>query len=210
VSKRGRPPKPLVFRRPEWVPLLRDAFFQARDCAGSRVAAAQDLYQDLLRGRLTSAIREFDANDVEVTARILPPDYWQQFVLQPALPSHDESDPGIRLLLRDATTFPFYNAHFLVQRTELDRFYPLPGDKTIALDTASSLRRRKGVHDWFAICGEIARRCHDKTGRLVVPQNENKLAGDVLQWCEDKWERQPPVSDLREAVKAVCAALRGI
>ena len=49
-----------------------------------------------------------------------------------------------------------------------------------------------------------------KRGRLVVPQNENKLAGDVLQWCEDKWERQPPVSDLREAVKAVCAALRGI
>jgi hypothetical protein len=82
--------------------------------------------------------------------------------------------------------------------------------ETIA-SVKSPARRRSGPvlkHDWHAINGEIARRCHDKSRRISVPENESKLAADVLQWCEDMGRPQPADSAMRDAVKAICAALR--
>jgi hypothetical protein len=124
------------FTLPDWVPLMREAFFQARDCVGSREVAAHDLYQDLIDGRLTSAIREFDSHDVDVSARTLEPGYWSQFVLRPALPDNGKPDPGMRLWLRDADLFPFWSAMFYVQRARLDQFYPV--DRAAAKDTGGS------------------------------------------------------------------------
>jgi hypothetical protein len=74
-----------------------------------------------------------------------------------------------------------------------------------------TLRRRYSKYPWNEICGEIARQCIDpKTRRLRVPKNENALARDVLQWCEDTLGGEPPNSDMREAVSAICTALRKI
>jgi len=62
---------------------------------------------------------------------------------------------------------------------------------------------------WFSICAEIAGRCIDpKTGRVVVPKNENKLAEGMLGWLEENEQGQPSVSEMREAVRRVCAVLR--
>jgi hypothetical protein len=72
--------------------------------------------------------------------------------------------------------------------------------------------RRRGpvvTHDWFSICGEIARRCIDpKTGRVQVPEKEHALAVEVRKWLKDQDKGQPALSEMREAVKRVCAALR--
>jgi hypothetical protein len=75
------------------------------------------------------------------------------------------------------------------------------------------LRRRGPAtrHDWFLICGEIARRCIDpKTGGVQVPQKESALADEILQWLENQDLAQTAKSDMREAVKCVCAALRNV
>ena len=73
-------------------------------------------------------------------------------------------------------------------------------------------QRRRGpptTHDWHSIDGEIARRCIDpKTGRVQVPKSESKLANEVLGWLAENEQGQPSVSEMREAVKRVCAALR--
>jgi hypothetical protein len=208
-----------VFRPPNWAPLFTDAFFRARDCVGSRTVAAHDLYQDLLAGHLPSAIREFDRNEVEIRAEILKPDFWQQFVLKESawLPTDGKPDPGMRLWLRDADLYPFWSAMFYAQRAKLDLLYPNPatpqgneGESPISAPSPP-FRRRKGKHLWSEISGEIAHRCIDPpTRRVNVPENELKLADDVLQWCENKWKRQPPLSDMRELVAAICAALRKI
>jgi hypothetical protein len=71
---------------------------------------------------------------------------------------------------------------------------------------SESPRRRPGpvtTHDWIAISAEIAFRC-----RVKVPKSERKLADDVLQWCEDTYGKSPAESEMREAVKQVCARFR--
>jgi hypothetical protein len=69
------------------------------------------------------------------------------------------------------------------------------------------------THDWFSICGEIAHRCVDpKTGCVRVPKNESKLAAAVCAWCSEEprnWQ-EPGMTEMREAVKRVCAALREV
>jgi hypothetical protein len=69
-----------------------------------------------------------------------------------------------------------------------------------------SPRRRPGpvtTHDWIAITAEIAFRC-----RAEVPKNEREFAKAVLQWCEDTYDKSPAESEMREAVKQVCARFR--
>jgi hypothetical protein len=84
---------------------------------------------------------------------------------------------------------------------------PVPPSK----EPNRTLRRRATKHPWFEICGEIARRCIDpKTQRVEVPTNETKLREAILQWCSDTLEREPADSEVREAVRIICAALRKI
>jgi hypothetical protein len=71
--------------------------------------------------------------------------------------------------------------------------------------------RRRGpvtTHDWHYIDGEIARRCVDKTGRVLVPKSENRLATAMLNWLPTQGIDPPARSAMREAVKHICAALR--
>ena len=78
-------------------------------------------------------------------------------------------------------------------------------------ETRPPERRRRGVlkHEWHAIDGEIARRSHRSQDRLLeIPKSERKLAADMLDWCQEKYEKEPAESEMRDAVKAICAALR--
>jgi hypothetical protein len=92
---------------------------------------------------------------------------------------------------------------------EIVRLWPKKADKADVKP-----RERPGpptTHKWFAICGEIARRCIDpQTRRLVIPNSENKLAEAVLGWCYEQTDRRPAESEMRKAVKEVLAALRNV
>jgi hypothetical protein len=82
-------------------------------------------------------------------------------------------------------------------------------DGLLELPTDPPRRRgRKAKWDWPTICGEIARRCHNKSGHLEVPENERELARDMLEWCREEYDAEPAESEIRDAVKAVCARLR--
>jgi len=68
---------------------------------------------------------------------------------------------------------------------------------------------RRPKHQWLAIHAEIASRCVDpKTGRVRMPKSERKLAQAMLQWCRDKYKKEPAESEMREAVRVFCATLR--
>ena len=93
---------------------------------------------------------------------------------------------------------------------EAMRLWPKKADKTEDVKP----RERPGpptTHDWFAICGEIARRCIDPQTRcVVIPPSENRLAEEVLGWYYDLTDRRPAESEMRKAVKEICAALRKV
>jgi hypothetical protein len=111
----------------------------------------------------------------------------------------------------DASTTPPSDIEADDMRPPSSRPAPPPSERPN--DPLAPPRRRPGpppdTQRWFGICAEIARRCVDpKTGRVQVPKSENKLAEDVLDWLAEIGEGQPSISEMREAVKRVCATLR--
>ena len=70
-------------------------------------------------------------------------------------------------------------------------------------------RGRKPKFDWPTIEREIAQRCINKRTKVVkVPDNETKLAKDVLDWAATKFVDAPEDRAMRAAVKRICDLLR--
>jgi hypothetical protein len=42
---------------------------------------------------------------------------------------------------------------------------------------------------------------------VKVPKNESALAAAVLEWCRVEHDKEPADSEMREAVRRMCAAL---
>ena len=106
--------------------------------------------------------------------------------------------------------------YFYGHRDDVAKLYPVPGEPVREAagddDAMTPPTRKTGrplKHDWHSIDGEIAARCIDpKPKRLDIPASERDLAKGMLQWCSDTYEREPAMSEMREAVKRVCARLR--
>lgn len=103
--------------------------------------------------------------------------------------------------------------HVFLARADVLKWWPAatatPNNRT---EAANPSRRRPGpvtTHDWHAICGEIARRCINPKSKCVqVPKSESGLARKMLDWCQHTYDREPAESEMREAVRQICAALR--
>jgi hypothetical protein len=107
------------------------------------------------------------------------------------------------------------NGYPFVRRVDL-KLYPIPATPMMTAapqsDDVRPPQRRRGPllkHDWLAIAGEIACRCIDpKTGRVAVPQKESALVAAMCAWCNEQGWAVPATSEMSEAVRSVCAALR--
>jgi hypothetical protein len=189
----------------EWAP-LNEAFARIAARSGSRSLAAHDLERKLISGDLPSAARQVLHNGGEERQQ-LQPAFWHAGMLLDRTwePPRVGPDPGVQVRLQGPITGSWY---FFVRRAALDQLYP---EAPATHASPKPPRRRTGPvfkHDWHTIDGEIARRCHDKSGRLSIPKDENKLAEAVGDWLADEGRNVPSPSDLREAVKLVLAALR--
>jgi hypothetical protein len=199
----------------EWAP-LKDALIRIGASVGPLTLAIHVLNQDLLNGRLKSASRQL-SSDGKDTWRLLKPSYWRQCRVRD-LGFETGRDRGWQQV--DVTPVDNVEAvdgcYFFVRRADLDKHYPIAATPTTTAahrsdDTRPPERRRGPIlkHEWHAIDGEIARRCiNPKTRLLEIPKSERKLAADMLEWCQQKYEKEPAESEMRDAVKAICAALR--
>jgi hypothetical protein len=112
---------------------------------------------------------------------------------------------------------PPVNGYCFVPRVDVDK-HPIAATPMMTAphqseDIRPPQRRRGPVlkHDWHAIAGEIARRCIDpETGRVAVPEKESALVFAMRKWCEEQGWVAPAPSEMSEAVRRVCAALRNV
>jgi hypothetical protein len=196
----------------DWLP-IDTAFARIRDAVGSRELAAKDLHSLLLKGPpkgLRSAYRRID-RDGKTGFGELSPDFWQQFTFdyRDRYPSH----LWIRPTSDKAATVLRSVACFYGRIADPYRLYSTGKGERQDDVTRSSRRRRPGpatTHDWLTIAGEIARRCHDKYGRVLVPKKQSDLVNDMLAWCAEQLDKEPPLSEMKEAVSRICAALREV
>ena len=188
---------PLTFFPHEWVP-LRTAFDRIMSTVERRDLALACLNRDLRSGRLGSARVHSDG-----TMTRLNPSDWEQLTV--VVPSPMES----------VRVDPHVPGHYFVRRVDLDKYYPTP-TLTAApqSDDIGPPERRRGpvtTHDWHTIDGEIARRCIDpKTGHVEVPKKENALVAEMRMWCKEQGWAVPATSEMSEAVRRICAALRTV
>ena len=187
----------------EWA-AVEEAFDRIMTYARERNYAGRCLNEDLRSGRLRSAVVQISP-DGKRTETLLKPSDWEQWtVLVPSLRVHGWE--------------PNVIARLFVQRVDLDKRYPIAATQTMTAahqpDETRPPERRRGAiwkHDWHTIAGEIARRCIDpKTGRVAVPKKENALVDEMRTWCKEKGWAVPVISEMSEAVRRVCAALRTV
>jgi hypothetical protein len=188
---------------------LKDAYTQVLACVASPELAEHDLYRDLLDGRVKSAFRHI-SRDGNEEWRLLKPSDWRQWTLQGYMVPGGYS-VEVRLIEEGKAVA----GYFFIRRADLDKHYPTATPATTAvhrLDETRPPERRRGpvpTYEWHVIDGEIALRCiNSKTRLLEIPKSERRLAQDMLDWCQEKYGKEPAESEIREAVKAVCAALR--
>jgi hypothetical protein len=190
----------------EWVP-FGEAFTRILACVGAVELALYQVRQDMLDGRLKAAKRDISTDGSE-TVTLLKPSGWQQLkVFEPDTPGGSAYIAG-----------NFVGGHFFVRRADLDKHYPIAATPTMTAahpsDGTRPPERRRGpatTHDWHTIDGEIARRCiNPTTGRVAVPKKEHALASEMRTWCKDQGWAEPAISEMSEAVRRICAALRTV
>jgi hypothetical protein len=123
-------------------------------------------------------------------------------------------DDHVQALAGDVMEPPV-NGYCFVPRVDVEK-HPIAATPTMTAphqsDETRPPERRRGpvtTHDWHSIDGEIARRCIDpKTGRVAVPKKENALVTEMRTWCKEQGWAVPAISEMSEAVRRVCAALR--
>jgi hypothetical protein len=126
-------------------------------------------------------------------------------------------DKHVQALADDDGSEHPVNGYCFVPRVDVDK-HPLAATPTATAalqsnDVRPPQRRRGPVlkHDWHTITGEIACRCIDpETGRVAVPEKESALVFAMRKWCEEQGWVAPAPSEMSEAVRRVCAALRNV
>ena len=197
----ARPAKPKPLTKPvaelpvaDWVP-FDQVFLQVQAKVGSAGLAVSDMHRALHKGRLKSAVRSVKE------CVLLRPAFWLSHRL------HHQRDPvGVRVWPTNSRSPIPPGWVFFAYRPDFEKLYPPSAQGTPSL-SASSKRGAPTVYDWHAIDGEIAARCID-AGKLKVWKNEAALSREIALWCQKTFGHEPADSKLREAVRAICKALR--
>ena len=203
----------IVFVPAEWTP-AQEAFTRMIAVVGSGLIAARDLQHDLRADQLKAAVRWRTFEDGWEACELLKPLVWQVVRVR----TRHWSD-WKTIEISPGPTFEGHSVDYYVSRADLERRYPLLSETSqgaappTAVETEQPLtpQRRRGrspLHDWHMVDGEIARRCHDLSGRLAVPEKESPLVDEMIDWYVKEKHRHMSPSTMRDAVRKVCAQLR--
>ena len=190
MSKRRKKVEQLLLDSPNWMPVA-EAFRLLNGLLGNHYLAVKDL-TDAVADKRLPCMRRLIASEVapDQDRKIVPP--------------------------ADATPVYFgrEDSAFFVWRPKFEKIWPRVAASAPARSSPAGIEapppRPRGsprTHDWFSICGEIARRCVNADGRVGVPENQSLLVNRMLRWLDDQNLTRPAASEMAEAVRRVCAAM---
>ena len=187
--------------RPNWSPhewaALPEAFNRIAAGGGPLTVARLALHQDLLSGRLESALRQI-SRDGQETWRSLMPSDWRQWRLQ-LRRTFQSKPPEIKVIPIDKDEALDEHEHcFFVRRADLNQHYPAPLlAPATASDRRPDRRRKPGPrikHNWrLEVAAEVYRR-RKKGGRTPT-------AGELAEFCSEKFDYQPDESDIQKLLR---------
>jgi hypothetical protein len=190
--------------------LLGNPYLAAKDLTAAVAAKRSDKRLPCMQRAIASHI----ASDQD--REIVPLSFWDKYEFG------FDSVNGLKVCRKNR--FPAYPVEFpipvafFVWKPKFEKIWPklaasAPARSSPARIEAPPPRPRGSprTHDWFSICGEIARRCvNPANGRVVVPEKENALVNEMLVWLDDQNLARPAASEMAEAVRRVCAPLREV
>ena len=193
--QRRKPAPPSNWSRHEWAP-LQEAFNRIVASGGPLMPALHGLRQDLLCGRLESALRQI-SSDGQETWSLLEPSDWRQWRLQ--LLRTFQSKVEIKVIPIDKDEALDEHEHrFFVRRAGLDKRYPATPLPATTSDPRTDDRRRKPgpriKHNWrLEVAAEVHRQ-RKKGGRTPT-------AGELAEFCSKKFDYQPDESDIQKLLR---------
>ena len=220
MSPRRRKAERLPLKSPNWMPAA-EAHRMLTGSLGNGKLAAKDFTAAVAAKRsdkrlpcMQRAIPSHIAPDQD--REIVPLSFWDKYEF-----GFDQVN-GLKVCRKNR--FPAYPVDFpipvafFVWKPKFEKIWPeltasVPARSSTAGIEAPPPRPRGSprTHDWFSICGEIARRCvNPANGRVAVPEKENALVNEMLVWLDDQNLARPAASEMAEAVRRVCAPLREV
>jgi hypothetical protein len=232
MSKPCKKAERLPLDSPNWMPAA-EAHRLLTGLLGNPCLAAKDLTAAVAAKRSDKRLpcmRRLIASEVapDQDRKIVPLSFCFDPVNEKLRVWDPEDDAPVYLGMTDAGPVylgpapPVYgdrtDAAFFVWRPKFEKIWPAPAASAPARSSPAGIEapppRPRGsprTHDWFSICGEIALRCvNPPNGRVVVPEKENALVNEMLVWLDDQNLARPAASEMAEAVRRVCAPLRGV
>jgi hypothetical protein len=212
MSKQCKKVEQLRLDSTNWMP-VPEAHRRLTGLVGDPDLAAKDLTAAVADQRLPCmqrAIASHIAPDQD--RKIVPLSFWDKYEFG--------FDPVNGLKVCRKNRFPAYPVDFpipvafFVWKPKFEKIWPEPAASVSARSSPAGIEapppRPRGspwTHDWFSICGEIARRCVNADGRVGVPENQSLLVNRMLRWLNDQNLTRPAASEMAEAVRRVCAAM---
>jgi hypothetical protein len=184
---------------------LNQVFGQWWKRLGDRTLALAEFRRALLERRLV-AVRYEEGKPL----RMEPPTYWRKARLE-----FDRKEPlCVEVVEGDGVPIQadFYISEPAGNGRESKNILPAK-DTTAAAPVqdlkAPKKRGRRRDHPWDKIRLETVRRVFNN-GHPAWPESENKLAGDIEQWCLERFKKAPAISELRAMVADVVKGLRAL
>jgi hypothetical protein len=229
MSKRRKKAERLRLDSPNWIP-APEAHRLLTGLLGNPCLAAKDLTDAVAAKRSDKRLpcmRRLIASEVapHQDRKIVPLSFRFDPVSEKLRVWDPEDDAPVYLGTTDAGPVylgpapPVYgdraDVAFFVWRPKFEKIWPGVAASAPARSSPAGIEapppRPRGsprTHDWFSICGEIARLCVKCPGGGVrVPENQSVLVNQMLRWLDDQNLTPPAASEMAEAVRRVCAAM---
>jgi hypothetical protein len=195
-----------------WLPWY-DACQRAFACTSALAPAFAEMARLLKAREIQSAVSTTDPRTRKTQIVGVPPEFWNEIGMQSAQQLQTRVAKWVKKKRVEATLpnwWPEGSFHyFYPNRNDVDRHWPAMGEAG-TVNVVNTDRRKPGPkprHDWpLEMAAELIMRISKNGGHL--PKNDQRLAKDLLELCYERWQWEPPDSEMRSLISRLLGPAR--